>query len=49
VDFDDEIGAAIEAPGKLWRQERRHLTGRPAEEMAISAREAPLISTRMFA
>ena len=35
VQLDDEIGVRLEAPREILRQQRRHLTRRPAEEMAV--------------
>ena len=50
VHFDDEIGAALEAPGQSLRQKRRHLPRRPAEEEAVGirgrVRDQPFVAWR---
>src|SRR5690349_17840450 len=33
--FDDEIGVGVERPREIRRQERHHLSRRPAEKMAV--------------
>jgi hypothetical protein len=35
VQLDDQVGVPVQTPGEIFRQERRHLAGRPAEEVAV--------------
>ena len=41
VQFDDEVGVRVEAPGEIVRQQRRHLAGRPSEKVTVGIGRRP--------